>query len=111
LRFTRTMCVHSANATVNEEELRKLYRRFKKLDKDGNGVIDKDEFLSIPELAANPLLARVLAIFDTNHDGVVEFNEFIGALSIFSGKGTKEQKLRCNPFTMRARVVMHSTVS
>ena len=51
--------------------------------------------MEIPELAANPLLARVLSIFDTNKDDVIEFSEFISALSIFSDKGTKEQKLNC----------------
>merc|ERR1711879_353288 len=48
-----------------EAELHKLHRRFQKLDKDGSGSISADEFLSIPELAGNPLLSRIIAIFDT----------------------------------------------
>jgi serine/threonine-protein phosphatase 2B regulatory subunit len=47
-------------------ELKRLYRRFKKIDKDGSGTLTTDEFLSIPEFASNPLLERVIAIFDTN---------------------------------------------
>lgn len=47
-----------ATTNFTDNELKRLYRRFKKLDKDSNGVIDREEFLEIPELAANPLLAR-----------------------------------------------------
>lgn len=50
--------------------------------------------MSIPELAVNPLLERVVAIFDTNKDNQVEFKEFISGLSIFSDKGNKEGKLK-----------------
>jgi serine/threonine-protein phosphatase 2B regulatory subunit len=35
-----------------------------KLDKDGSGSIDKDEFLQIPQIATNPLASRMIAIFD-----------------------------------------------
>jgi Ca2+-binding EF-hand superfamily protein len=113
---------------VSELELKRLYRRFKKLDKDGSvvydallpltettqGTLTTDEFLSIPEFASNPLLERVIAIFDTNkvrssetlllaplaeaisrQDEEIEFKEFISALSIFSSKDNKEAKLKC----------------
>lgn len=35
-----------------------------KLDRDGSGTIDKDEFLLIPQIANNPLASRMIAIFD-----------------------------------------------
>ena len=44
-----------------------MYKRFKKLDHDKNGTISIEEFKMIPALAANPLLTRLVAIFDTNH--------------------------------------------
>jgi hypothetical protein len=31
---------------------------------DGSGSIDRDEFLSIPQIATNPLASRMIAIFD-----------------------------------------------
>jgi serine/threonine-protein phosphatase 2B regulatory subunit len=64
------------------------------LDKDGSGTLTTDEFLSVPELAGNPLLERVIAIFDKNKDDEIEFKEFIGALSTFSERGNKVEKLR-----------------
>jgi Ca2+-binding EF-hand superfamily protein len=45
------------------KEIQRLYRRFERLDKDGAGSISTDEFLSIPELAMNPLAMRVISLF------------------------------------------------
>jgi hypothetical protein len=38
-----------------------------KLDRDGSGTIDKDEFLLIPQIANNPLASRMIAIFDEEY--------------------------------------------
>jgi serine/threonine-protein phosphatase 2B regulatory subunit len=35
-----------------------------KLDRDGSGTIEKEEFLQIPQIANNPLASRMIAIFD-----------------------------------------------
>lgn len=43
----------------------------------------------------NPLLERVISIFDANKDNEIEFTEFISALSTFSDKDNKEGKLKC----------------
>eukprot|EP01126_Amoeba_proteus_P015497 TRINITY_DN169_c0_g1_i6.p1 TRINITY_DN169_c0_g1~~TRINITY_DN169_c0_g1_i6.p1 ORF type:complete len:102 (-),score=26.89 TRINITY_DN169_c0_g1_i6:455-760(-) len=82
-------------SNFSERELKRLHRRFKKLDTDGSGTLTIDEFMSIPELAVNPLLERVIQIFDENKDNEIQFSEFIKALSIFSDKGNKEGKLQC----------------
>ena len=54
----------SLTLTVSAPELLRLKKRFMKLDKDGSGSIDKDEFLQIPQIANNPLAHRMIAIFD-----------------------------------------------
>jgi serine/threonine-protein phosphatase 2B regulatory subunit len=42
----------------------------------------------------------MIAIFDEDGDGSVDFQEFIAGLSAFSSKGKEEEKLRCSmPFT------------
>ena len=66
-----------------------------KLDKDGSGSIDKEEFLAIPQIATNPLASRLIAIMDEDGGGDVDFKEFIVGLSAFSNKGKKIEKLRC----------------
>lgn len=79
--------------TLTQAQIMKLHKRFKKLDKDGNGEISKEEFHAVPALAANPLLDRVLAVFDTNGDKSVDFREFVRALAIFSNDVDKREKL------------------
>ncbi|KAF9996840.1 Calcineurin subunit B, partial [Entomortierella chlamydospora] len=76
------------------EEIQRLYKRFMKLDKDGSGSIDKEEFLAIPQIATNPLASRLIAIMDEDGGGDVDFKEFIVGLSAFSSKGNKIEKLR-----------------
>ncbi|WWD22171.1 calcineurin subunit B [Kwoniella shandongensis] len=82
------------NSNFSAPELMRLKKRFMKLDKDGSGSIDKDEFLQIPQIANNPLAHRMIAIFDEDGSGSVDFQEFVGGLSAFSSKGGREEKLR-----------------
>lgn len=54
----------SAAVKVSQAEIQRLRKRFMKLDRDGSGSIDKEEFLQIPQIATNPLASRMIAIFD-----------------------------------------------
>jgi Ca2+-binding EF-hand superfamily protein len=60
-RINHTM----GRSPVSQAELIRLKKRFMKLDKDGSGSIDRDEFLQIPQIANNPLAHRMIAIFDS----------------------------------------------
>ena len=48
----------------DQDEIKRLGKRFKKLDLDGSGSISIEEFMSLPELQQNPLVRRVIDIFD-----------------------------------------------
>lgn len=48
-------------------------KRFKKLDLDNSGSLSVEEFMSLPELQQNPLVQRVIDIFDTDGNGEVDF--------------------------------------
>ena len=48
-------------------------KRFKKLDLDNSGSLSVEEFMSLPELQQNPLVQRVIEIFDTDGNGEVDF--------------------------------------
>merc|ERR1739838_305462 len=76
------------------DEIKRLGKRFKKLDLDGSGSLSIEEFMSLPELQQNPLVRRVIDIFDDDGNGEVDFKEFIQGLSHFSAKGDMESKLR-----------------
>jgi len=78
----------------NKAELKRLFRRFKKLDTDGSGTLSVSEFLAIPELEHNPLVRRVVATFDADKSGEVDFPEFINALSVFATTEGKEDKYK-----------------
>ncbi|EGS17445.1 putative calcineurin protein [Thermochaetoides thermophila DSM 1495] len=81
-------------SNFDREEVDRLRKRFMKLDKDSSGTIDREEFLSLPQISSNPLATRMIAIFDEDGGGDVDFQEFVSGLSAFSSKGNKEQKLR-----------------
>jgi len=78
----------------NASELERLKKRFMKLDSDASGSIEREEFLNIPQIANNPLASRMIAIFDEDGGGTVDFQEFVGGLSAFSSRGAREEKLR-----------------
>ena len=60
---------------VSAAEIHRLRKRFMKLDRDGNGSIDREEFLQIPQIANNPLASRMIAIFDEECVGAASATE------------------------------------
>ena len=56
-----------------EKEIQKLYARFKKIDEDGSGDLDPDEIFNVAELNQNPLVKRVISIFDVDKNGTISF--------------------------------------
>lgn len=58
---------------VDADEIKRLGKRFKKLDLDNSGSLSVEEFMSLPELQQNPLVQRVIDIFDTDGNGEVDF--------------------------------------
>mmetsp|Transcript_11074 Transcript_11074/g.17719 ORF Transcript_11074/g.17719 Transcript_11074/m.17719 type:complete len:181 (+) Transcript_11074:103-645(+) len=84
-------------SNFSKEEVQKLFKRFKSLDKDHSGGLNVEEFLNIPNLEHNPLVRRVVATFDDDKNGVIDFTEFIKNLSIFASKsadGKEEEKTK-----------------
>ena len=76
------------------DEIKRLGKRFKKLDLDNSGTLSVEEFMSLPELQRNPLVKRVIEILDEDGNGEVDFKEFIQGVSQFSVKGDKMSKLK-----------------
>lgn len=104
IRLQQLLTKMGANASILDgfiedtnfsiEEIDRLRKRFMKLDKDGSGQIDKQEFLSIPGISSNPLATRLMDVFDKDGNGSIDFEEFITGLSAFSGKSDNLNKLR-----------------
>lgn len=70
---TDAKCLCERVNAVDIEEIKRLGKRFKKLDLDKSGSLSVDEFMSLPELQQNPLVQRVIDIFDTDGNGEVDF--------------------------------------
>ena len=51
--------------------------------------------MQIHDLQQNPLVQRVIDLFDSDGNGEVDFKEFIEGISQFSVRGDKEAKLKC----------------
>ena len=58
-------------SNFNSEEIKRLGKRFKKLDLDNNGSLSVDEFMTLPGLDQNPLAQRVIDLLDEDGDGFV----------------------------------------
>lgn len=71
-----------------QQEIVSLYQRFCQLDRNGDGFISAEEFLSVPEFAVNPLSQRLLRMLDG-----LNFKDFVAFLSAFSPRATMQQKI------------------
>ena len=65
----------------SKEEMKILYENFIELDQDKSGLIEPEEFFEVEEIKENPIVKRVVSVFDKNNDGKISFYEFILGLS------------------------------
>jgi len=73
--------------------IKKLYKKFKQVDKDGSGTIDYYEFLQVMEEEDHPLMRRMFELFDVDKSGNVELKEFVVGLSNYTS-ASKQDKLK-----------------
>lgn len=83
----------SRQTNLSQLEVKRLYKRFQKLDRTQSGTLDTDELLMVPELAMNPLHPRFIAVFEN-----VNFHQFVNNISAFSPSTPPEKKI---DFTFR----------
>jgi serine/threonine-protein phosphatase 2B regulatory subunit len=83
-----------SSSLYNKNDFEKLYSCFLHLDHDGKGFITTDELLNLPGIKNNSLATRIVALFDSDGDGRVSFEEFVNYLAKFSCKGKSEDKLK-----------------
>lgn len=83
---------------VTPNQIERLYSRFTALDRNDCGTLSKDDLLRIPEIAINPLGARIVDLFFQADNGTtherVNFRQFLHVLAHFRPiKDNKENKL------------------
>ena len=83
----------TGDITLNRKDLCKLYKRFKRLDKDGKGEISPEYLVDIPSLNSNPVIKRIVEVIDVNENGKISFIEFLNTLAVLSDSAHKKEKL------------------
>lgn len=71
----------------DKKELKILFNNFNSMDANQNGLIEPDEFFDVPELRDNPIVQRIISVFDKNGDGKISFYEFVWGLSALTNNG------------------------
>lgn len=79
-------------AGFSTKELQRIQRRFLKLSQDRYRV-SITAFQSLPELAGNPFVSKILHLFDGDGDKCITLEEFTSALQWFRTLQHPEQKL------------------
>ena len=78
----------------DKKELKILYHNFMSMDANKNGLIEPDEFFDVPELRDNPIVQRIISVFDKNGDGKIRFYEFVWCLSALTNNANLDEKLK-----------------
>ncbi|GAM23803.1 hypothetical protein SAMD00019534_069780 [Acytostelium subglobosum LB1] len=86
--------LQNASKVFSQKEVKRLFKRFKRLDKEEKGTINVEDFSQIPELSMNPLLPRLISIFDVNRSGQLNFAQFVNTLSVFHPNAEKIDKIK-----------------
>ena len=71
---------------LSRKQILRVYELFKKYDADDDGTLEKDEFVKIPDFAANPFIERISEVFSQDGTGDIQFEDFLDFMSIFSSQ-------------------------
>jgi serine/threonine-protein phosphatase 2B regulatory subunit len=80
---------NSNTINFDRKELKILYKNFINMDTNKNGLIEPHEFFDVPELKDNPIVQRIITVFDKNGDGKISFYEFVWGLSALTNQGNR----------------------
>ena len=98
------MNFHRSNLQgFNENQIKRLYSRFKNLDRNDSGYLNRESFISIPELHVNPLRDRIIEVLidDNGENGQLNFRQFAKVLSTFRRNKDNQSKEDKRKFLFR----------
>merc|ERR1712226_199199 len=77
-------------------QIDRLHTRFRKLDVERNGFLQRQDFLRIPELTINPLGDRIIHAFFHGREDRLEFQDCVSVLSFFRPLSRTKAKNKTN---------------
>lgn len=80
---------------MTPKEVRRLYHRFRRLDRGRKGYITQDDLMTVPELVMTPLAPRVVQLLLEDTDDGLNFQQFLTVLSPFLDRTGKFAKQKC----------------
>ncbi|KAJ1511420.1 hypothetical protein HMI54_000833 [Coelomomyces lativittatus] len=84
------MEVFEANTFFRRKEILRIYSYFHRVTQ-GTNTMHPSEFIMIPELQCNPFRKRIAEVF-SNEKNIIEFEDFLDFLSVFSEDATADVK-------------------
>lgn len=78
----------------SKAELKCLLKNFNELDMDRSGLLEPNELFDVPELKDNPIVQRIINVFDENNDGCISFYEFVNGLTSLASKSNPMDKYK-----------------
>ncbi len=84
----------SAETSFQQKEIKRIFKRFAKLDKYQRGGVTTHDLCVLPEIDKNPMGDRVCSVLG-GQDNMVDFENFVKTLSLFNQREESEGKLEC----------------
>ena len=79
------------NGRMSQTELKHIFQKFQKVDKDGSGMVGYREFLLVLDKEDSAAMRRVFSLFDTDACGEIELKEFVVGLNTLPDQASKDK--------------------
>jgi len=76
------------------KEIRRLYDKFRRVDKDNSNTLSVEEFMNLPQFKLNPLAFRLAQLLDPKETGAITFRDFVHCMSSLSPHAPSELKMK-----------------
>lgn len=86
---------HARAKTVEVKDVKRLFKRFKNIDRNHRGFVSRGDVLHLPEFAMNPLRGRLLDLFPAGDGGTINFRQFCQGLALFHPHAPLHDKFQC----------------